>query len=66
MTTQEQIQNAELEVKWVREYSTNGDPFQQKKAMQSLLEVIKTLSSHINDMQCKIQKLEDDLRRKLN
>lgn len=59
MNINEQIQNAEREIKWVREYASNGDAFQQKKAMQSLLEVIKTLSSRIDDMQREIEKNKD-------
>lgn len=59
MNINEQIQNAEREIKWVREYAFNNYVFQQTKAMQSLLEVIKSLSSRIDDMQREIEKNKD-------
>jgi hypothetical protein len=54
-----QIQNAERQIKWVREYASNGDAFQQKKAMKSLLEVIVALSEHVDAMQLEINDLKN-------
>ena len=58
MTINEQIKNAKNKIHWIREYREDGDPFQQKRAMKSLLEVIVALSEHIDAMQLEINDLK--------
>lgn len=58
MTINEQIKNAETAIHWIAEYKSNGDPYQQKRAMKSLLEVIVALSEHVDAMQLEINDLK--------
>ncbi len=61
MRIDEQIKYAETEINLIKEHRTNGDPFQQKRAIQSLLEIFKTLSSKIDELEYEINGLKMEI-----
>jgi transposase len=56
--TNQKIESAENEIRWIRQYASGGDPYQQKVAMRALLDIIKILADRIDTLEQKIENLQ--------
>jgi hypothetical protein len=55
---QEKFNNAEQEIRWIRDYRSDGDGFQQKRAMESLLELLGSIIQDMNNIKKEINELK--------
>lgn len=55
---QEKFNNAKQEIRWIREYRPDGDGFQQKLAMESLLELIGSIIQDMDNIKKEINELK--------